>query len=162
MSRFLPYPLLTLSLLVMWLLLQQSLELGHVVMGLAIALIASKAMAALQPQKPRIRRPGLILRLIVLVFLDVLRSNLAVARIVIMGRQSRHTAGFLHLPLELRDRYGLAVLACIITATPGSSWLEYDANENTVLIHVLDLVDPEDWAKTIKARYETLLLEIFQ
>ena len=65
-------------------------------------------------------------------------------------------------PLELRDRSALAILACIITATPGSAWLEYDAARGTVLIHVLDLIDEQQWIDTIKHRYERLLLEIFQ
>jgi multicomponent K+:H+ antiporter subunit E len=31
-----------------------------------------------------------------------------------------------------------------------------------LIIHVLDLVDESDWIRTIKTRYEKLLLEIFE
>lgn len=160
--QILPYPLLSLGLLIFWLLLQQSLGLGHILLGTLIALLAGRALAALQPPRPRIRKPLKIIQLMILVAADVLRSNLAVARIVIQGRRREQTAGFLLLPLELRDRSALAVLSCIITATPGSAWLEYDAARGTVLIHVLDLVDEEAWIALIKQRYERLLLEIFQ
>jgi len=162
MRHVLPYPLLSFGLLVMWLLLQQSLGLGHILLGGIIALLAGKAMAALQPERPRIRKIGKIAVLIGHVTVDVLRSNIAVARIVLEGRHHEQHAGFLVLPLELRDRSALAVLACIITATPGSAWLEYDAARGTVLIHVLDLIDEQAWIDTIKHRYESLLLEIFQ
>ena len=57
---------------------------------------------------------------------------------------------------------GLAVLACIVTATPGSAWLEHRAADNSVLIHLLDLKSDQEWITTFKDRYETLLLEIFQ
>lgn len=162
MSKILPYPLLSLFLLVMWLLLQQSVGLGHILLGALIAILAGRAMAALQPERPRIRRIGKIVELIWLVSLDILRSNIAVARLVIAGKRRDTTSGFLVLPLELRDRSALAVLACIITATPGSAWLEYDAARGSVLIHVLDLVDEQAWVDIIKNTYERLLLEIFQ
>jgi multicomponent K+:H+ antiporter subunit E len=162
MSRIFPYPLLTIALLIMWLLLQQSLGLGQVLLGFVIAWAASLIMARLQPHKPRIRRPGLILKLAWRVALDVLRSNIAVTRILLAGETRKTTAGFIQMPLQLRDPMGLAVLACIITATPGSAWLEYSAAEDSVLIHVLDLIDEHEWVDTVKRQYETLLLEIFQ
>ena len=66
------------------------------------------------------------------------------------------------IPLDLRDPYGLAVLACIITSTPGTLWVSFDAGEGMLTIHVLDLIDENDWIRTIKGRYERLLLEIFE
>lgn len=162
MRRIFPYPLLTISLLAMWLLLQQSLGYGHILLGSIIAVLASLPVAALQPQRPSVRRPGKILRLAALVAIDVLRSNVAVALLVLQRRRRDRTSGFLIMPLELHDRTALAILACIITATPGSAWLEYNAAQGTVLIHVLDLVDEKQWMDTIKNRYESLLLEIFQ
>ncbi|WEK06693.1 MAG: Na+/H+ antiporter subunit E [Candidatus Devosia phytovorans] len=158
----LPYPLLSLSLLIFWLLLQSSMGLGHILLGSVIALFAGKALDALQPERPRIRAPHRIIQLMALVAVDVLRSNMAVAWITLQGHRREQTSGFLVLPLELRDRSALAILACIITATPGSAWLEYDAARGTVLIHVLDLVDEQAWIDLIKNRYESLLLEIFQ
>lgn len=162
MSRIFPHPLLTIALTLMWLLLQQSVGLGHILLGFVVAWGASHAMARLQPHKPKIRRPDLVLKLIGLVTVDIVRSNIAVSRIVIAGERRKTTAGFLELPLQLRDPAGLAVLSCIITATPGSAWLEYSPAESSVLIHVLDLIDEHEWVETIKQRYETLLLEIFQ
>lgn len=162
MSRIFPYPLLTVALTLMWLLLQQSLGLGHILLGFIVAWAASHAMARLQPHKPIIRRPGLVLRLIAEVTVDIIRSNVAVSRIIVAGKRRQATAGFIKVPLELKDPAGLAVLACIITATPGSAWLEYSPAESTVLIHVLDLIDEGEWVETVKRRYEALLLEIFQ
>lgn len=162
MSRLFPYPLLTASLLVMWLLLQQSLSLGHLLLGGTVAMIAGRAMAALQPKPTRIRRGSKILQLVVLVILDIIRSNIAVTWIILRGHPRKQAQGFLIVPLKLTDPMGLAVLAGIVTATPGSAWLEYNATRSTVLIHVLDLVDEEAWIETLKSRYETLLLAIFE
>ena len=74
----------------------------------------------------------------------------------------KRTAGFLSMPLELRHPGGLAVLACIITATPGTTWARYDRAAGVVTIHVLDLVDEQAWIRLFKERYERRLLEIFE
>jgi multicomponent K+:H+ antiporter subunit E len=161
MSRFLPYPLLTASLLVMWLLLN-SVSLGHILLGSIIAIAASWAMAALQPDKPRIRNWHLIPVLIGKVLVDIFRSNVAVSGLILKGDRARRTPGFVVIPLTLRDRTALAVLACIITATPGTAWVEYHADNGRLLIHVLDLVDRDAWIELIQTRYERLLREIFE
>ena len=162
MSRFIPYPLMAVALLIMWLLLQQSLSLGTFLLGAVISLFACWAVAALEPDRPKVRRPWLFVKLFFVVALDVLHSNIAVTRIVLAGRRRPSTSNFVTIPLELTDRTGLTLLACIVTATPGSAWLEYDTADSSVLIHVLDLPDPQAWSNMLKTRYESLLLEIFQ
>jgi len=161
MSRVLPYPFLTAALLLMWLLLN-SFSVGQFLLGAVIAVAASRAMAALQPSKPRLRRWQLIPKLLGAVMLDILRSNIAVAGIVLLGRHKKRVAGFVAIPLDLRDRTALAVLACIVTSTPGTAWVEYDHDTGVLLIHVLDLLDAEEWVALIKSRYEAPLMEIFE
>lgn len=160
--HILPYPLLSLSLVVMWLLLQQSLSLGHLLLGSLIAIGAGRAMQALQPDPPRVRNPIAIIKLISYVVADVLRSNIAVAIIAVSGRKHQPHPAFILMPLELTDKLGLAVLSVIVTATPGSAWLEYTPGRKTVLLHVLDVIDEDEWVNTVKHRYERLLMEIFQ
>jgi len=148
-------------LLILWLILQQSAGLGHILLGSAIAITASLAAAAIIPDRVTVRKPHLVIKLFFVASLDIIRSNLAVL-LVLLHPRPQPQAGFLEMKLELTDTFGLAVLACLITATPGSAWLEYNRSRNTVLIHVFDLVDAAEWENTIKSRYEALLLEIFQ
>jgi len=162
MRRWLPYPLLTLLLTGMWLLLNRTLDPGHVVLGAAVGVASARAYASLQAPEGRVRRWGAILPLAWLVLLDIVRSNIAVARIVLSLGARKQTSDFLDIPLELRSRAGLAVLACIITATPGTAWVSYDPERSVVTIHVLDLIDREAWIRTIKDRYERRLREIFE
>jgi multicomponent K+:H+ antiporter subunit E len=161
MSRWLPYPLLALALFVMWLLLTQSFSPGQILLGAIVALVAARSMAALKPSTSSIGSMRAALKLAAMVVADILRSNLAVAAIILFPRQER-VAGFVRMPLELRDRHGLTLLALIITSTPGTIWVEFDRARGSLLIHVLDLVDEEVWIHTIKHRYEALILEIFE
>ena len=91
-----------------------------------------------------------------------MRSNFAVARIVLHGSRRTRTAGFLDIPLELRDPAGLALLACIITATPGTAWARHDSERGILTLHILDLIDEAGWIDIIKGRYESRLMELFE
>ncbi len=155
-----PYPILTLSLLVMWLLLNE-FSLGHLLLGGIIAVLSSWAMASLQPEKPILNKWYLIPKLVVLVLVDIIRSNIAVSWVILRGHSRGHHSSFITIPLEIEEPIALAILAVIVTCTPGSAWLEYDSRQRTVLIHVFDLIDDDAWRNLLKDRYETLLLEIF-
>lgn len=157
----LPYPLLSASLVLMWLALN-GFTLGHLILGCIVSVFASWGMAALRPSKPRLAKWYLLPKLLGIVLYDIVRSNIAVASILITGSKGRLRSGFMTVPLELEDPTALALLAVVVTSTPGTAWLEYNSLSKTVLIHVLDLVDEEAWRSLIKGRYEALLMEIFQ
>jgi multicomponent K+:H+ antiporter subunit E len=155
-------PLLGLSLVAMWLVLNETVSVGQALLGAIVALAAVRGLRLLQPPSPPARQPMVAFRLARVVLLDIARSNLAVAAIVLRPRTGRHRSGFVDIPLELRHPAGLAVLACIITATPGTSWAGYDSRASILTMHILDLVDAEASIRAIKDRYERKLMEIFE
>ena len=161
MRRWIPYPLLAAGLFLMWLLLTQSFSPGQVVMGGVVAILGTQAMAALRPDRSTIRSVPAVIKLAGVVAVDIVRSNLAVASIILFPRQER-VSGFVRLPVDLRNRHGLTLLALIITATPGTCWVDFDRARGILLVHVLDLIDEDEWIRLIKRRYEALLLEIFE
>jgi multicomponent K+:H+ antiporter subunit E len=149
-------------LLALWLVLNESSEPGDWLVGAAFAMLGIAAFARLEPRAPRWRRPASVARLLATFLADMVRSNFAVARIVLgLGRRDR-SSGFLAVPLELRHPAGLAAMACIVTSTPGTSWVRYEPDEGQVTIHVLDLVDGPAWIALFRERYEKPLLEIFE
>lgn len=163
MRRWLPFPLTAVALAAMWLMLNGSLEPAHLLLGALLGWGGGLLLALLQAPLARVRRrAGVLAALAWLVFSDIVRSNIAVARIALNPRIRGRTAGFLTMPLEVRHPGALAVLAVIITATPGTSWARYDAQKNAITIHVLDLVDEQAWIAQFKDRYERRLKEIFE
>lgn len=160
MRWLLPHPLVSAGLFVMWLLLAERAAPGPALVGLLVALGCGWALAALRPGRVAMRRPLLALKLLGTVARDTLRSNIAVAG-VILHRKADRRSGFIRIRLALREPQALAVLAVILTATPGTAWVEYDSEDGWLLLHVLDLIDEEEWVRIVKDRYEAPLLQIF-
>jgi len=156
------FPVLWLALVCMWLVLAGTITIGQTLLGMLAASAAVWGLRTLGVSRASPPRLLPALRLAALVTIDVSRSNLEVAALVLRPKARRHRAGFVDIPLKLRDPAGLAVLACIITATPGTSWAGYDARSGVLTMHVLELVDDETAIGVIQTRYERPLLEIFE
>lgn len=162
LRRIMPAPLLSASLLGMWLALARSTSLGQVVMGLLLALGVPQLTRELRPAAVRVRRPLAVIRLIARVGHDVLASNLTVAWGVARLRWTKPRSRFVIIPLELRDPAGLAALAMITTVVPGTVWSELALDRSKLMLHVWDVGDVDSFIAHFKARYEQPLLEIFE
>lgn len=163
MRRVLPHPLVSLGLLLMWLLLAGSVSVGSLLLGSVLALGGGAALAALDAPRERMPRLRPLPRLCVDVLIEIVRSNNAVARIILRPRsRDTHKSGFVRIPLDMTSPAGLAALACIVTATPGTVWVDHDPAKRIMLLHVLDLIDEEAWVRIIKDRWERRLMEIFE
>jgi multicomponent K+:H+ antiporter subunit E len=162
MKRLFPAPWLSLTLWLLWLVLNLSLSAGNLLLGAILAFLAPLMMAPLRPLPIRIRRPGVILKLFFLVGRDVVVSNIAVAWGVLnAGRKPPHSR-FIKIPLDLRDANGLAALSMITTVVPGTIWSELALDRSILLLHVFDLDDEVAFIQHFKTAYERPLMEIFE
>lgn len=156
-------PIFAIVLIVMWLLLNNTLSLGHIVLGAVLSSFLLAAALGLRPLQPKMKNGLVLLRLIFNVLIDIIRSNIGVARVVLgLVRERRIHSGFMDVPLDMRDPHGLAALGMIITSTPGTVWVALKPDKSALTIHVLDLVDESEWIERIKQRYERPLMEIFE
>lgn len=158
--RLLPHPILSLALLGLWLLLNNSLSMGHLVLGGVLAVLIPKLTFAFWPERVRMRRPGLLLRFIGLVLWDILVANVAVAR-RILGPMEAIRPGFLRIPLEVQSPLAISLLASTITLTPGTVSCLLSEDRRYLLVHALHVTDPEAEIRQIKTRYEQPLKEVF-
>ena len=79
---WLPTPYRSLLLLLVWLLLNQSVELIHLFFGTILALIIPWISGKFRDPQPLIERPLLALRYILLVFGDIVTANAQVAILI--------------------------------------------------------------------------------
>ena len=162
MKRWPSLTLFTVILFALWLLLNDSLAPGQLVLGVTLTILITASTAAIRPLRAHPHHLLTAFSLFFVVLTDIIRSNIAVAGIILGPAKRRFNSGFMKIPLDLSDPYGLAMLACIITATPGTIWAGVSADGRTLMIHVLDLQDEEVWVRIIKQRYERRLMEIFE
>lgn len=162
MKRWLPSPPLSLALFVVWLLLNQSLHPATLLLAAVLAVAVPLITQGLRPARVRMRRPGVAIRLLGVVVLDLYLSAMEVARLLLTRRTRDIHAHFVQVPLDLRDPNGLAVLAMILCLTPGTAWAELARDGSTLHIHMFHLDDDKAFIDRVKSRYERPLMEIFE
>jgi len=156
-------PTIVLCLTVLWLILQQTIAPDQIVLGAVLAVLLAWASSQLRPLRAHVRRIDVAAALFLVVVWEIVRSNIAVARIVLgLVRNREVRSGFVQIPLELRDPHGLAAFAAIITATPGTVWAGLAADGKHLTLHILDIEDEERWIHYIKDRFERPLMRIFE
>ena len=154
---------LTVTLVAMWLLLNGDLSVMSIAFGVLLALLLVLAIAQLRPVRPRVRHVHLAIPLVATLLVDIVLSNLGVARVVLgLTRNRQVRGGFIDIPLELSDPHGLAILAVIVTSTPGTSWAGVAPDGRVLRLHMLDIRNEDEWIRSFKQRYERRLMRIFE
>jgi multicomponent K+:H+ antiporter subunit E len=159
--RWLPAPLLSATLFIVWLLLANTLDPAHLVLGALLAIVVPWFTEELRPERPRIRKPLLVARLGLTVLWDIVLSNVEVAR-RILGPESAIRPRFVWIPLALTDPHAILALAGIITMTPGTLSADLSPDGSHLLVHAFNVDDEAALIAQIKARYEAPLKEIFE
>lgn len=159
--RLLPHPLLSATLVIIWLLLVNQLSFGHLLLGALLGVTVPLYSARFWPDHVHVHRPLLMLRFIGVVLYDILVANLVVARLII-GRQERLEPAFLEMRLQLQSDVAISVLANTISLTPGTVSAYLSADRRCLVIHSLHTTEPEETLATIRQRYESPLKEILE
>jgi multicomponent K+:H+ antiporter subunit E len=159
MRALFPHPVLALSFWIMWLLLNGFTP-GHLILGFIVATGAALAFTSLDPEPVKLRSFRAIIELFLRVVVDIYHSNVAVIKII-LTRPPERKAGFVVVNLQLRGRLPLAILACIVTVTPGTAWVNFNPATGGLLIHILDKGNEDEFRTVITQHYERLLMEIF-
>lgn len=164
LRRLVPHPLLSALLLVCWLWLNNTLAVGHLVLGALLGIAIPYVTRRFWLEPLAIGRPLRVLEYLLVVTWDVVVANLQVA-VLILGPSSRLRPAFVRVPLDLRTDFGVTVLASTVTLTPGtvSVGIEDDGQGRRVLVvHVLRCLDTREMVRTIKERYERRVREILE
>lgn len=159
MHRLFPNLPLSVTLLLLWLLLNNSLSAGNIVLGVLLGLLIPQSTAGLQRFRP-VQRYSLALKYTIVLLRDIIVSNIEVA-IQVLGPLQKLTPGFIAIPLDLTSDLPITLLASSISLTPGTVSVEVSKDHRWLYVHVLNITDPEESIQTIKERYERPLKEIF-
>lgn len=159
-KRWLPQPLLSLFLLLIWLLLMNDLSLGHWLLGALLGWMIPQLTQLFWERTPRVYKPFKLCVFLLRVLGDIIFANLEVAKLI-LGSSSKLRPAFVEVPLALEDDLALTMLASIVSLTPGTVSADLSDDRKTLLVHGLDVADDEALIATIKQRYEAPLMEVF-
>lgn len=153
------HPVLSVLLAVTWLLLQQSLAPGNLITAVVLGLLLPRLLHGFLGAPTQVRSWKVALRLLGVVFYDIVVANLAVARIV-LSPGSRPQPAWLSVPLDVQHPTAISLFASIITMTPGTVSCIVDERRRIILVHALDCSDAAAMVADMKQRYEAPLKEI--
>ena len=161
MRQLLPHPLLTPILAGIWLLLNNSIAPGQIVLGLILGWLIPILSIHFWPEKVYIYRPLILFRYFMVLLFDIVVANLIVARLI-LGNPDRLKPAFVKVPLDITSDLAVSLLVSSITLTPGTLSARLSLDRKYLLVHALSEADPDALVATIKYRYERLLKEAFE
>ena len=159
-KRWLPSLPLSVMVFCFWLLMNDEISIGQVVMALVLALVIPPFAARLDREFARIGRLRSVPRMLGVLLWDIVQANVTVA-LQVLGPERKIRPGFIWVPLDIDNIHGIAALTSIITLTPGTVSSALSDDRRHLLVHVLNLDDADDVIRQIKTRYEAPLMEIF-
>ncbi|MBP8203483.1 MAG: Na+/H+ antiporter subunit E [Pseudomonas sp.] len=158
--RWLPQPLLSLCLLLVWLLLINDLSLGHWLLGALLGWAIPLLTQLFWINPPRVHKPFKLCLFLLRILGDIVVANLHVAKLI-LGPAAKLRPAFVEIPMLLEDELALTMLTSIISLTPGTVSADLSDDHKTLLVHGLDVPHAAELVAAIKQRYEAPLLEVF-
>lgn len=104
------------------------------------------------------RRIRISLVLVVMFLFDLIVSSISVAQVALGQRQAY--PAIIRMPVQVKTRYGIALLAYFTSVTPGSTCLHVAADRGSIFLHILDAQDDETVIRRFHSHYERWILEL--
>ncbi|PJK09273.1 Na+/H+ antiporter subunit E [Lysobacteraceae bacterium NML08-0793] len=158
--RFLPSIPQSLTVFIFWLLLVDGVDVANILMALLLAIVLPWISERLEREFARLGQLRHLPKLGLMLLWDIFKANVTVAKQV-LGPNHRLHSQFVWVPLDLTNIHGISALASIITLTPGTLATELSEDRKYLLIHCLNVKDPEALIAEIKTRYEAPMKKVF-
>jgi len=99
-------------------------------------------------------------RLLLRFLFQVVTSGLTTAWSIVRPGQ-RLTPGLVRMRYGNLSEFGVTVMGCMITLTPGTTTIDIDTERQELLLHLLDTSDPGRTIRKIRQQFETPLQRMF-
>ena len=156
----LPMPFHSLLLFIVWLLLNNSVSPGHIVLASFFAITIPWLVTGMRDDHPKILKPWLAIRYVLMVMKDIITANVEVA-LLIIGPTKKLKPGFVAIPLDVTTDLGITILASTVSLTPGTVSAEVSKDKAWLFVHALHLENEAELIESVKQRYERPIKEIF-
>ncbi len=153
--------LLNLLLTALWIASTAVFTYGNALLGFAVGFLVLWWLRPLLGSTTFFRKLPLALWFSLLFLWEVLKANLRVAWDVVAPRKLRRL-GVVAVPLDVTTDFEIALLANLLTLTPGSLCLDVSEDRRTLYVHEMFVDDPEKVRRQIKQRPERWILALFR
>lgn len=133
MKRWLPQPLVSLCLWLVWLLLANSIAPGHLLLGAVLAVVLPLFTVRFWPDRLLVHRPGKLFGYLAMLLWDIVVANIVVARLI-LGPVQRLRPAFVRLPVQLDNEFALVMLIHSLSLTPGTVSADLSADRRFLLV----------------------------
>jgi len=91
---------------------------------------------------------------------ELVKSNMRVARDVVMPGQGYRRPAFVAIPLDLQTDFQITLFANLLTLTPGTLSIDVSDDRRILYIHAMFVDDPETFRREIKRGFERRVMEL--
>lgn len=154
-------PVLVIVLLgLIWIAITGSVALVNIIFGLALGALVLFLMRDHISVPGRTRRPLRILHLAGLFVYELVLSGWRVM-VIVLRRDMALKPGIIVYPLRVQSDFEIALLANLITLTPGTLTLDVTPDRRHLVIHAIDCADPDQIRADTAAGFERRIMEAF-
>lgn len=146
---------------VVWLAITGSASLHNLFLGLVVSLLSLSLIREQAVTKGYPVRPLRVALLAGLFFAELAKSAFRVALLVVRPRMEIKPGIFAY-PLNVKGDFEIALLANLITLTPGTLSVDVSEDRTTLYVHALDCSDVEGAKRDIAEGFERRIREAFE
>lgn len=144
-----------------WCALAGQLTIVDLLVGYAIGYGLLGWLVPSESARAYVRRLPRVLAFVVVYAYQVISSSLRIAWEVVTPRPRRRP-GILAVPLDVTTPTEIALLANLITFTPGTVAIDVSDDRSHMIVHDMFVHDPEAARRDIKRRYERWVMRLLR
>lgn len=150
---------LNLIIAFVWMFLNNAWNGVGFLIGYLLGLLLIGGLRRFFPQRFYIVRVWAIMKLIALLFKELVRASIEVIR-QIMKPKLDIRPGIFTYQTQLSSDWEVTLLCLLISLTPGSLPLEISGNQRKLYIHAIDIKDKQKMSDDIKNTFEKAIMEV--
>ena len=150
-----------LLLAIVWVAITGSTSFLNLVLGFVLAAIALGIVRSSYGGVLYLGRIRSILTLLMLFLSELVKSAWAVS-VAVMSPRMDVKPGIFAFPLTVDRDFEIALLANLITLTPGTLSVDVSEDRKTLYVHALDCSDPDAIRRSIADGFERRIMEAFR
>ena len=153
--------LLNIFLALVWTFLQGELHASNFAVGMILGYLVIAVSQRILGNLAYVLKVGQVVRFVAFVLWEIFTASLALAWIIVQPRREIRP-GIVAIPLDAETDLEIAIVANLLTLSPGTLSLDVSTDRRTLYIHAMVLDDADQFRRQIKQGLERRVLEVMR